>query len=91
MFYQLNWQQMEKNWKVTHVASFYFTVTHYGTRCLLISVSSSFALRGEEGGSCNASAFAVCFLGIQLGGVSPGKRAVPAECPFFHQHFNAKI
>ena len=71
MFYQLDWQQMEKNWKVICTASFFFIVTHYSRFCSLISASSSLATHGEKGGSCSTSAFTVCFLGIQLGGVSP--------------------
>lgn len=71
MFYQLDWQQMEKNWKVICTASFFFIVTHYSRFCSLISASSSLCMRGGNGGSCSTSAFMVCFLGIQLGGVSP--------------------
>lgn len=48
MFYQLDWQQMEKNWKVICTASFYFIVTHYSAFCLLISAPFSLARRGER-------------------------------------------
>lgn len=71
MFYQLDWQQMEKNWKVICTASFYFIVTHYSRFCSLISASSCLSMHGGKGGSCSTSPFMVCFLGIQLGGVSP--------------------
>ena len=40
MFYQLDWQQMEKNWKVICTVSFYFIVAHYGGFRWLISASS---------------------------------------------------
>lgn len=70
MFYQLDWQQMEKNWKVICTASFFFIVTHYSRFCSLISASSALSMHGEKGGSCSTSAFMVCFLSIQLGGVS---------------------
>lgn len=68
MFYQLDWQQMEKNWKVICTASFFFIVTHYSRFCSLISVSYSLFVHGEKDGSCSTSAFMVCFL--RLGGVS---------------------
>lgn len=50
MFYQLDWQQMEKNWKVICTASFYFIVTHYSRFCSLISASSALAMQGEREG-----------------------------------------
>lgn len=48
MFYQLDWQQMEKNWKVICTASFFFIVTHYSRFCSLISASSSLSPRMEK-------------------------------------------
>jgi len=61
MFYQLHWQQTEKNWKVICSASFCFIVTHYSIFGLFISVSSSPTTQGEKGSSCNTSEFRVCF------------------------------
>lgn len=92
MFYQLDWQQMEKNWKVVCTASFYFIVTHYSRLCALISASSCLATRGGKVGRCSASAFVFLVFSSEV--CQPriaATRAITAECPLFHQHFNAKI
>lgn len=83
MFYQLNWQQMEKNWKVICTASFELIVTRYSQFCCLISASSSLRTHAEEK-KVAAAAFTVCFLGIQYGGVEE----VQQKPPLFH-YFNA--
>lgn len=95
MFYQLNWQQMEKNWKVICTAPFYYIVTHYSVFCLLIPESSSPAsnLKKKVAAAAHQPQRFV-FSAFQLRGVSPwmmAKRAIRAKCLSFHQPFNAKI
>lgn len=70
MFYQLDWQQMEKNWKVICTASFFFIVAHYSRFCSLISASSSLATRGEKKVAAAAHQRS-WFVFLKLGGVSP--------------------
>lgn len=72
MFYQLDWQQMEKNWKVICAASFYFIVTHYSRLCSLISASSSLSTHGEKkvAAALNGSSHGLFSWYSGVGGVS---------------------
>lgn len=94
MFYQLDWQQMEKSWKVICTASLHFIVTHHSRFCSLISASYCLSTRGEKRWQLRRSSVHGLFSWYSARRCvtkNRSKRAITAECPPFHQHFNARI
>lgn len=100
-FINYNWQQTgvgggggegggKENWKVICAALLFSSATHYGRFCSLIWVSCSL---GGEKEALTVSARGVIFFGlcVTLNFAPKKKKAITAECPLLHLHFNAKV
>lgn len=100
-FINYNWQQTgvgggggegggKKNWKVICAALLFFSAAHYGRFCSLIWVSCSLGAKKE---ALAVSARGVFFFGLEVchPEFRSKKRAITAECPLLHLHFNAKV